>query len=196
MGVDELCDKMHGLIRVMICESGVLVFHLFCGEKERTLGEKVELLFSDFMKKFKLVKGEDEEEEAPRPQLMSTCPQTNLLGFIDSILEKMKSTCLHEAPDSVLVASAKKRVTIIYDGLAYLRSFLGNVMGQHDQNGKLQGLWSRVATVAYETEFVLDSRPVGEVHENFKILLDTITEEIELLKAEALGNSDNKGQIM
>ncbi|CAI9106721.1 OLC1v1005940C1 [Oldenlandia corymbosa var. corymbosa] len=185
--VEELYDKIHDRTGALICQAGVIVFYLLQVEEEISLGETVKLLFLGFEEKLMLVKPE-EEEEAPRDQLIA-CPQTNLLGFIDSILEKMEFKNQDDAADLV-VAPEKNKFTIIHDDLAYLRSFLGTVMGQlHDDNGKHQGLWRRVATVAYETEFVLDSLLVGNADESFIQLFDTITAEIELLKTEALGSS-------
>ncbi|CAI9106713.1 OLC1v1005930C1 [Oldenlandia corymbosa var. corymbosa] len=186
---DELHDKMNGLTGILICEAGVIVCYLFLGKKERLPGGTLEHRFQNFDEKFKLVINleEEEEEDAPRYTPPSECPQMNLLGFLDSILEKMTSNDPCEAADSV-VASAKNKLKTIRDELAYLRSFLVNVMEeQHDQRGKLQDLWSRVATVAYETEFVLDSLQVGGTHQSFTELLDTIIAEIKQIKTQASG---------
>ncbi|CAI9106718.1 OLC1v1005939C2 [Oldenlandia corymbosa var. corymbosa] len=187
---DELYEKLRDMIQVLICKAGVIVCYLFHGEKERSLGAKLELLFSDFMEKFKLVKSE--EKVIPRSLQASHFPQTNLLGFIDSILEKINSVDQHEA-DSV-VASFKNQLQIILSDLAYLRSFLANVMGQHDQDGKLS-LWSRVADVAYETEFVFDSLVTGGTLQSFIMPLNTIIKEIELVKIEAQGSSHSTRKI-
>ncbi|CAI9106717.1 OLC1v1005936C2 [Oldenlandia corymbosa var. corymbosa] len=194
--VDELYDQeMHDLIGSLICEAGVVVCYLFVGKKERSLGEKLDLLISKFDEKLKFVNSEEDEEgEAPRCQLSATFPHTNLLGFIDSILEKMNPVNQHEA--HLVVASVKNKLQIVHDDLAFLRSFLLSIKGKHDEDGKLYDLWKRVAKVAYETEFVLDFLVVGGVHQSFIVLLHTIIAEIELIKKEASGSSHSIRQII
>ncbi|CAI9089666.1 OLC1v1024284C1 [Oldenlandia corymbosa var. corymbosa] len=57
-------------------------------------------------------------------------------------------------------------------------------MEQFDHNGKLQALQSRIAAVAYETEFFLDSLVIGDALQTLVVILDAIKEEIKLIKAE------------
>ncbi|CAI9102723.1 OLC1v1001037C2 [Oldenlandia corymbosa var. corymbosa] len=184
---NESLETRHGLIGVWICEAGVTICYLFQGEKDRkTLYDKVELFSLDFLYL------EKEEEVGPRCQLTSSAfPQTNFLGFLDSLLEKMKSS-----REAVNIASTKNEFNIIQDNLAYLRSFLVNVVGQNDQTGNLQALLSRIATVAYKTEFVLDSLVVGDTCQSFTLLIDSIASETKLIKTEALGSSPRKGRMI
>ncbi|CAI9111754.1 OLC1v1012064C1 [Oldenlandia corymbosa var. corymbosa] len=174
--VHELNERTHDLIAPMICEAGILIFHLFLAKgDEESLVEKLELLFKDLEEKLKRIKLS--ENERPGNTLISTCPQTNLLGFIDLVLEKMKSFLLFKN-DSIF-SSEQQKFHSVYDDLLFFRSFL---IGQHGQNGKLQALWKSIAAVAYETEFILDSLAVGGTLQSFIVHFNTVIAESEVLK--------------
>ncbi|CAI9111892.1 OLC1v1012228C1 [Oldenlandia corymbosa var. corymbosa] len=172
--LSEHHDKLDDLIRPLICEAGILIFHLYQenGEQRGRLIAKLELLFSNFETKPQILKAA--EEDAPRFPPASAYPQTNLLGFIDSVLEKIKSFVIQ-------VSSEKDKFQALHDDLTVLRSFV--VL---DNGMTIQNLSSRIATVAYDTEFVLDSLVVAgkPLRTSLIVQLDVIITEIELIKTQ------------
>ncbi|CAI9111989.1 OLC1v1012345C2 [Oldenlandia corymbosa var. corymbosa] len=172
--LSEHHDKLDDLIRPLICEAGNLIFHLYQenGEQRGRLVAKLELLFSNFETKLQITK--DAEEEAPRFPPTSAYPQTNLLGFIDSVLEKIKSFLIQ-------VSSEKDKFQALHDDLTVLRSFV-----VHDNGMTIQDLSNRIAAVAYDTEFVLDSFVVAgkPLQTSLIVQLDVIIKEIELIKTQ------------
>ncbi|CAI9100977.1 OLC1v1038177C1 [Oldenlandia corymbosa var. corymbosa] len=193
--VGEYYEKMNDLIPPLICEAGLIIFYLIRGyEVEEGMVKMPEAFLSDFEEKLELVKGA--KEAASRYSLTSASyfRHTNLLGFIDSFLKKIHSFNFN-GPDSV-IASEKNQVQAVYDDLEFLRSFLVSALLEPDQNKKLKTLWNRIATVAYEAEFVLDSLIKGDDLQNSVVMLNTIIEEIELIKIQAMGNSHKKRKII
>ncbi|CAI9111917.1 OLC1v1012261C1 [Oldenlandia corymbosa var. corymbosa] len=172
--LSEHHDKLDDLIRPLICEAGILIFHLYQenGEQRGRLIAKLELLFSNFETKLQILKAA--EEDAPRFPPTSAYPQTNLLGFIDSVLEKIKSFVIQ-------VSSEKDKFRALHDDLTVLRSFV-----VHDNGMTIQDLSSRIAAVAYDTEFVLDSLVVAgkPLQTSLIVQLDVIITEIELIKTQ------------
>nr|XP_027082418.1 putative late blight resistance protein homolog R1B-23 isoform X2 [Coffea arabica] len=79
----------------------------------------------------------------------------------------------------------KLPIETMQNDLLFLRSFLENNREQNNQHEELQALWSQVIEVAHEAEFVIDSLVVGDMSFYSLVLLDSITEEIKLVKSEA-----------
>ncbi|CAI9113149.1 OLC1v1013697C1 [Oldenlandia corymbosa var. corymbosa] len=176
---EVLYEKMPTLIGLVICESGITIIHLF-GKGKRCFVKKLEILFSKtaeyFGKLIEAVKGEDLQL-----MLASNFPQTNLLGFIDRLLEKLMSVIRDDAHSSVSLS--KDDLQTLHDTLTDIRSSLAVL--QFNQNGKFQALRSRIAAVVYETEFFLDSLTVeGNEDSVFKII-NNITTAVKLISAEA-----------
>ncbi|CAI9100984.1 OLC1v1038185C1 [Oldenlandia corymbosa var. corymbosa] len=179
-----------------ICEAGTIVCYLFVEKGDgRGMVENLELLFSAFEEKIKLIKGA--EEQPPRYSLASaSCfPQTNLPGFIDSLLEKIKSVNVYEANSSIIV-SGEDEFQAIHNDLSSLRSFLVDVVQKTLKNGQLKALWGRVAAIAYETDFAIDSVLVQRDLQSFVIMLHTIVEEVNLIKVEISECSHGEGKIL
>ncbi|CAI9111756.1 OLC1v1012068C2 [Oldenlandia corymbosa var. corymbosa] len=177
----ELHQPTHGLIGPVICKGGIIIFYLFLRkEDEVSFFEKLGFCFSDFEENFKLIKAVD--KETPGYPLALACPQTNLLGFLDFVSEKVKSFILHKVGS--LGAAEKDKFQTLQNDLVVLRSFLFDVVKQRDQDEMLQSLYSRIAKVSYEIEFILDSLEVGCSLRSFDMLLNNITLEIEHTKAE------------
>ncbi|CAI9102333.1 OLC1v1000586C2 [Oldenlandia corymbosa var. corymbosa] len=189
----ELYDeKMHNIIGVLLCEAGLIVCYLFVKIHDNRLVKPLQNFFFQVERKMKLIR-ETEEEATRYPLNPASCfPQTNLLGFIDSVLVKMESL-LYEAAS--VVASEKNQFVTICKDLAFLRSWVVNFMGQHDQNEKVQALWSSIVAVAYETEFVIDSLMVGGAIQSFVRTLNTIVEKINIIKTETSEVSPSLAQI-
>ncbi|CAI9100879.1 OLC1v1038066C1 [Oldenlandia corymbosa var. corymbosa] len=156
-------ETMQHLIEVVICDAGILIFNLFVeSEDDGALIEKLELLFSDLEEKFKLI-----------------LPQTSVVGFVDSVLGKMK---LVSGIDGDSGAWIRDNLQSLHDDLTYLRSLLATLMAQCNLNEKLQTLKNRIVLITKETDFVLDSS-------NSQTLvwrLNTIMENVKLTKADAL----------
>ncbi|CAI9100979.1 OLC1v1038182C3 [Oldenlandia corymbosa var. corymbosa] len=190
-------QTMHHVIGPLICEAGIIIFYLFLGkEVEVGLIENLKPLFSDIDEKFKFIINAAPEETLRHYSLASFCfPHTNLPGFIDSVLGKMKSTNPLEVADSAS-ASETDKYRALHDDLAFLRSFLISVSWKHDQNERLKALLDRIATVAYEIEFVLDSLLVEGDLQSFDVMLNIIIEEIKLIKLESWESSHRKRKII
>ncbi|CAI9103870.1 OLC1v1002449C1 [Oldenlandia corymbosa var. corymbosa] len=169
---DELYNKKQGLIRSATCEAGIIIFYLFEGNQEGGSSvKKLEALFSKLEKSFELIR-ELATQIHPLPLLSAApFPQTNLSGCIHSVLQKMKSI-------------SEDKFQTVQDDVTFVTSFLEYVVQQFNQNEKLQALQSRIAAVAYETEFFLDSLVIGEALQSLVVILDAITQEIKLIKAE------------
>ncbi|CAI9100967.1 OLC1v1038164C1 [Oldenlandia corymbosa var. corymbosa] len=163
----------------LICEVGALICNLFPKENEGGLVEK----FTELEEKFKLIRAEQGSLKF-QPIPASIFPRTNVLGFIDSLTEKIASVSPHKA-DSSIAPLAKNTLQTLYDDLVLLRSFLLHLLEQHHQNGQLQALQSRITAIAYETEFFLDSLVHGDAPQRSVMLLNSITEEIKIIMAEA-----------
>ncbi|CAI9102329.1 OLC1v1000579C3, partial [Oldenlandia corymbosa var. corymbosa] len=191
--LDERFEKMKDLIGVLICESAMAVCYLCVRKYVSQVVERLQQLFFDVEEKYKILKETLEAPRAPVLRSESCFPQTNLLGFVDFVLAKMESLNLYE-PDSV-AALEKNKLETIHGDLSFLRNSLVSFMGRHDQNEKLQDLWSRIAMVAYETEFVIDSLIVGGGIQSFVGMLNTIIEQIKLVKTEASEVSHRVGKI-
>ncbi|CAI9117677.1 OLC1v1019125C3 [Oldenlandia corymbosa var. corymbosa] len=188
--LDELYEKLHDLIKVVVCEAGILVCYLFLQENEGGIDKELNILFLEFKEKFKLIKVEEKTQKFSFLK-SSKFPQTDMMRFIDSVLEKLKFPNPNEADSAAL---AKSKFRTIHRDLAFLRSFLVDVTLQCDQNEKLQALQNRIVVVAYETEFVLDSLEIGDAIQDLLVLVDTIIEEIKLIKNEALETFHSKRQ--
>ncbi|CAI9094462.1 OLC1v1030207C1 [Oldenlandia corymbosa var. corymbosa] len=191
----------YDLIGIVISEAGIIVCYLFRKEFESRLEKKIGVLVLDLEEKFKLIKPE-EETLIYLQMSASSLPQTNLPapGFVHSALAKLEAfgqsqTKMPRRNKRGSVASAKAKLQTVHDDLAFLRSFLPDDFLQYDQDAKLQDLWSRFAAVAYDTEFILDSLVAGNTVQSLIPLLNTVLEEIKLMKAEVLENSHGKRQI-
>ncbi|CAI9100966.1 OLC1v1038158C1 [Oldenlandia corymbosa var. corymbosa] len=189
---DELYDKIHGLVGIVICEAATTICYLFAKRDEGGLLNTLELLFSDLEEKFKRIKAEMEAHKYS-VTIASHFPQSNVLEFIDSVVEKF-GPCQADS-----VALEKDKLKTLQNALIFLRSFLEDVMEHCNQNEKLQALRTRIVDIANETDSVLDSILAGDANQSLVMRLDTITEDINLIRTEA-SESFNKmlsaGEIM
>ncbi|CAI9102337.1 OLC1v1000593C5 [Oldenlandia corymbosa var. corymbosa] len=185
--------KMVNLVEVLICEAAMIVCYLCVKMPNNHVVEPLQHLFYEVDEKMKMIK--ETQGEAPRYPLKPTScfPQTNLLGFIDSVLEKLDSFNLYEC--NPVVTTEKTKFLTIRKDMVFVRSFLIDFMGPLDQNEKVQALWSRVTAVVHEIEYVLDSLVIGDAIQNFLGMLNTILEQMKLVQNEAFEISRCVGQI-
>ncbi|CAI9100877.1 OLC1v1038064C1 [Oldenlandia corymbosa var. corymbosa] len=83
---EHISEEMPDLIVAVICEAGILIFHLFTRENEGALVEN----FVDLEEKFKLIKAE-EDAQKHSPTSASRYPRTNKLNLLRSVMGKVKS---------------------------------------------------------------------------------------------------------
>ncbi|CAI9113151.1 OLC1v1013699C1 [Oldenlandia corymbosa var. corymbosa] len=173
---DGLYEKMPALIGLLTCEAGITIIHTF-GKGTRSSTRKLEILFSK-TEKLLVTLMETVKEEDQQLMLASEFPQTNLLGFIDHLLEKMKSGISYST-----LCLSKGELQSLHDNLTDVRSSW--IMLQQFNSEMFQVLRSRIAAIAYETEFVLDSFMAGGDLDSFIQIIDKITTAVKLINAEA-----------
>ncbi|XP_071914937.1 putative late blight resistance protein homolog R1A-3 [Coffea arabica] len=175
---DELNDKMKDLIGVVVSDAGIVIFSLSVNEMKEGLCKETDLALSHLLEVLKLIIAEV-GHIYPLPSSSLSFPKTNELGSLDFLLDTLKELAGSTA-DSI--AFANNQIRTILEDLVFLRAFLGNIVEQRSQNGKLQTLWSHVMKVAYCVEIEIDYALLGDKHEH---CLDALARDIELLKIEA-----------
>ncbi|KAL3530248.1 hypothetical protein ACH5RR_009570 [Cinchona calisaya] len=163
------------LIGAAINEAGIVICPLLVDELKAGLAEEMDFALCKLLENIKLIK-----------VITSTLifPTTDWLGFMDFLLENLK-----ELPTSRVesIPFAKDNIQAVHEDLVSLRSFLGNILDQRNQDGKFQSLWSHVVEVILKTQkfvmlFLLDVDIPGCSPLEF----NTITQEINLIKMEGL----------
>ncbi|XP_071915566.1 putative late blight resistance protein homolog R1B-13 [Coffea arabica] len=175
---DELNDEMKNLIGVVVSDAGIVIFSLSANEMKDDLLKETDLMLSHLLEVFKLIIVEV-GHIYPLPSSSLSFPRTNELGCLDFLLEALKELASSTA-DSIDFPN--DQICTILEDLVFLRSFLGNVVEQRNQNGKLQELWSRVVKVAYSVELEIDSALLDDRHVH---CLDAVAQDIKLMKIEA-----------
>ncbi|XP_027177981.1 putative late blight resistance protein homolog R1B-17 [Coffea eugenioides] len=175
---DELNEEMKDLIGVVVSDAGIVIFSLSVNEMKECLCKETDLALSHLLEVLKLIIAEV-GHIYPLPSSSLSFPKTNELGSLDFLLDTLKELAGSTA-DSIAFPNNQMR-TILED-LVFLRAFLGNIVEQRSQNGKLQTLWSHVMKVAYSVELEIDSALLGDKHEH---CLDAFARDIKLMKIEA-----------
>ncbi|CDP18040.1 unnamed protein product [Coffea canephora] len=180
----ELCHEMKNLIGVVACDAAVVIFSLSVNQIKEGLAEETDLALFHLLKVLKFVRAEVTDPVTSFSPF--GFPRTNELGSMDFLLQNLKEleSC-NEADDSI--AFPKDQIHTVLEDLVFLRSFLVKIADQHNWDGKLQALWSRVTEVAHRAEFVIDSIVVGDKHE----YLERVARDIQLLRTEALETYDS-----
>ncbi|KAL3527941.1 hypothetical protein ACH5RR_012597 [Cinchona calisaya] len=180
MKFNLLNDQMKDLVRVVVCDSGILLCSLLVNDIKQGFSKEIDIEIFHLLKVLEFVMAEA-AQIYPRTSPSLCFPKTNELGSVDFFLENLKELSSREA-DSI--ALPKDQILRVHEDLVSLRSFLHDIAEQRNQNDKLQDLWSRVMEVAYKAEFVIDSILVDDKPDCSRMSLDTITEEIKFLKTE------------
>ncbi|CDP16115.1 unnamed protein product [Coffea canephora] len=109
-------------------------------------------------------------------------PLTNGIGFIDSLLEKLKETLEGEAK---VLSFGRHQVGVIQEELKSVRSDLDNILELKNDSEELSALWTQIVNVAYRAEHVIDSCLIGDGQICYHVIcLSDIIEEIKLIKNE------------
>nr|XP_027088753.1 putative late blight resistance protein homolog R1B-16 [Coffea arabica] len=175
----ELPHGMKTLIGVVVCDAAIVIFSLSVSQIEEGLAKETDLALFHLVQVLKFIKAEVID-------LITSIsgfdfPRTNELGSMDILLENLKElqSC-NEADDSI--AFPYDQIHRVLEDLVFLRSFLGKIVDQCNQNKKLQAFWRRVMEVAYKAELVIDSTPFGDERE---YCFDVVARDINLMKIEA-----------
>lgn len=176
---NELHDELKDLIRIVVCDAGIMTFSLSVNEIEIGLAKETDLELFHLLKVLEVIKGEVTQIYPVTSPSSYRFPRTNELGSIDFLLENLVELACSEHD---LVTLPKDQILTIQEDLIFLRSFLQNILEQRNQNEKLRDVWNHVMEVAYKAELVIDSVVVGDKPE----CLDTIAGDIKLVKTEAL----------
>ncbi|XP_027075923.1 putative late blight resistance protein homolog R1B-16 [Coffea arabica] len=178
---DELNDEMKNCIGFVVSDAGIVIFSLSVNEMKEGLCNETGLALSRLVEVLKLVIAEVGHIYALPSSSSLGFPRTNELGSLDFLLETLKELASSTA-DSI--AFSNNQIHTILEDLVLLRSFLGNIVEQRNQNEKLQALWSRIMKVAYSAELEIDSALVGDLREH---CLDAVAGDIKLMRIEAEG---------
>ncbi|CAI9102532.1 OLC1v1000815C1 [Oldenlandia corymbosa var. corymbosa] len=101
----------------------------------------------------------------------------NQLGYADFVSEKLMEL---RGVNSV-ASGSRKCVHIIYDGLVFLRSFMGDVVELRQQREDLQALWDRVLDVTYKMECLVDHLLISNLQDSSSTI-DSIMKDIRDIK--------------
>ncbi|XP_027077008.1 putative late blight resistance protein homolog R1A-3 [Coffea arabica] len=175
---NELNDEMKDLIGVVVSDAGIVIFSLSVNEMKEGLQKETDLALSHLLEVLKLIIAEL-VCIYPLPSSSLSFPKTNELGSLDFLLESLKELA-SSTTDSI--AFPNNSICTILEDLVFLRAFLGNIVEQRNQNGKLQTLWSRVMKVAYSVELEIDSALLRDKQEG---CLNAFAGDIKLTKIEA-----------
>ncbi|XP_027072062.2 putative late blight resistance protein homolog R1B-17 [Coffea arabica] len=109
-------------------------------------------------------------------------PLTNGIGFIDSLLEKLKETLEGKAK---VLSFGRHQVGVIQEELKSVRPDLDNILELKNDSEELSALWTQIVNVAYRAEHVIDSCLIGDGQISYHVIcLSDIIEEIKLIKNE------------
>nr|XP_027086675.1 putative late blight resistance protein homolog R1A-3 [Coffea arabica] len=175
----ELPHGMKTLTGVVVCDAAIVIFSLSVSQIEEGLAKETDLALFHLLQVLKFIKAEVMD---PITSISGfDFPRTNELGSMDILLENLKElqSC-NEADDSI--AFPYDQIHRVLEDLVFLRSFLGKIVDQCNQNKKLQAFWRRVMEVAYKAELVIDSTPFGDERE---YCFDVVARDINLMKIEA-----------
>ncbi|XP_060195644.1 putative late blight resistance protein homolog R1A-3 [Lycium barbarum] len=179
---EDLCVDQGKLRDVLTCVEG-LIGEVAYAAYSLSIDKAAEVTFvcSDLLKKIDLVMADlkDLIMEAP---LSPNCnfPRTNGSGFIKSLLCYLKELLQDGKYDSVvkhLIAEAQKE-------FAFIGSFLERVeKKKHEfEEVKKHDLWTKVISLAYQAECVIDCLVTGDYPAWYLHLLCKITTETKLVK--------------
>nr|XP_016458309.1 PREDICTED: putative late blight resistance protein homolog R1A-3 [Nicotiana tabacum]XP_016458310.1 PREDICTED: putative late blight resistance protein homolog R1A-3 [Nicotiana tabacum]XP_016458311.1 PREDICTED: putative late blight resistance protein homolog R1A-3 [Nicotiana tabacum] len=141
---------------------------------------EVNLVFSDLLKKIEVVM-KDLNDRILKSPLSSkyNFPKTDGLGFIDSLLRYLKELLQNGKCDSAvkdLIAEAQEELSI-------LRSLLEKFVKQQHafEEVKKRDLWTKVISLAYQAERIIDCLVMGDYPVWYQHLLCKTTIEIKLV---------------
>ncbi|KAL3530277.1 hypothetical protein ACH5RR_009599 [Cinchona calisaya] len=178
--IGELHEKVKDLIAAAVNEAAKIVICLFLPHKSKEeFASEMDFELCNLLEKINLIK------------VITSAfifPKTDVLGFMNFLLENLKElpTCKVDS-----IALAKDQIQTVQEDLVSLRSFLENILGQHNQDGKLHKLWTSAKEVAYKTSFAILSLVVRDIPDCSPLEFKPIIEEINLIKMEGLKIADN-----
>lgn len=179
---EHLCVDQGKLSDILTCVEGHIA-ELASAAYSFSVEEAAEVNseFDDLLKNIDHLM-EDLKNVILKAPLSSECnfPRTNILGFIDSLLNYLNEPQQEGKCDSVvehLIAEAKEEFTL-------LRSFLNQVeKKQHEfEEVKKHDLWTEVISLAYQAECIIDCLVTGDYPVWYLHLLCKITAETKLVK--------------
>ncbi|KAM3217890.1 hypothetical protein P3L10_022419 [Capsicum annuum] len=179
---EDLCVDQGKLSDILNCAEGLIAevasaAYSFSVEK----AEEVNPVFTELLKKIDRVM-EDLRDVILKAPLSSECnfPRTNGLGFIGSLLSHLKELLQEGKCDSVV----EHLIAEIQEELALLRSFLEKVEKKtfEYEEMKKHDLWTKVISLAYQAECIIDCLVTGDYPVWYLHLLCKILTEIKLVK--------------
>ncbi|XP_016512472.1 putative late blight resistance protein homolog R1A-3 [Nicotiana tabacum] len=174
-------DDQGKLSDILTCIEGLIaevasVAYSFSVDK----AAEVNLVFSDLLKKIEVVM-KDLKDMILKAPLSSkyNFPKTNGLGFIDSLLRYLKELLQDGKCDSAvtdLIAQAQEELSLL---ISLLEEF---VKQQHVfEEVKNHDLWTKVISLAYQAERIIDCLVMGDYPVWYQHLLCKTTTEIKLV---------------
>ncbi|CDP12774.1 unnamed protein product [Coffea canephora] len=177
----ELCHEMKNLIGIVACDAAIVIFSRFVNQIEEGLAKETDLAIFHLLKVLKLMRAEFTQVYPLTSVSGFDFPRICELGSMDFLLRNLQELSRSDEINGSNALPVDKIQTIQED-FEFLRSFLGKIKEQRNQNKKLQAFWSHVMEIAYKAELVIDWTLVGDRCEYF---LDDVARDINVMKIEA-----------
>ncbi|CAI9768691.1 unnamed protein product [Fraxinus pennsylvanica] len=176
----EEVDGLLTNIEAFICDAESSIHSLYVDEMKEETTNEMNILFSSFLDKIKLIKSEVRNNYIDFPQKPKfKSIGTDELGFIDLVLENLDEF-LKCGVDSV--GALQHQVQIIQDELMSLRLLLILENGYKHEHSEVI---KHIIDVAHEVEYVINLYVVGDGPLWYHILkLSDLLEELKLIKTE------------
>ncbi|CAI9089207.1 OLC1v1023729C2 [Oldenlandia corymbosa var. corymbosa] len=167
------------LVRFVLCDAGVVIFSLYQSEIVVDLG------VPDLLRNIRLIRTEVEDQVSET----SICrfPNTNVLGFLDFLLENLLEVGGSYEVDSV----TQSYIKTFEEHLHFLKSLLRKLQNQQEE---LQALYNLVVEVAYKIESPIEQLMLGDIQGSFSTSFGYIKEDIEMIKTVSIKILHCRGQ--
>ncbi|CAI9117449.1 OLC1v1018847C2 [Oldenlandia corymbosa var. corymbosa] len=169
------------LVGVVICDTGILIFSLYQNDVE------TDLLVLDLLKNIQVILAEVEEQVLQTSEF--SFPRTNVLGFLDSLLDD-----LLEVKSRKVDSDTESPIGRMEQHLLFLRSVLEKLVGLQNQHEELQALYNLALGVAYKMEFLIDQLVLGNVKDSFTASFESVSEDIKIIETDAANISSFSNQ--
>ncbi|CAI9089202.1 OLC1v1023723C1 [Oldenlandia corymbosa var. corymbosa] len=168
--------QIRDIVGLVICDSGVVIFSLV------HKGTEIDLGIPDLLENITVIRKQVEEGQVPVTTSKFNFPKTNVLGFLDFLLENLLKVTIYEVD-----SDTQSCIQTLGEYLVFVRSFLGvlaELKSQQEQH--LQALYNQTLEVAYNMEFLVDQLVLGDIQESFSVSFASIKEDIRMIKDDVM----------
>lgn len=168
-------------IKVVVCEAACVVYSCYNNAITEDMAKQLDYEFSDLLQELKVIKEEarDIYDEINPKSFRSNFPQTNVLGFIDFVIQNLKEL-LHFKVDSI--SQLQHQIETVYKNMFSLRGYFTEA-GEMFIEQELKDPWTSFKDTVYQTDYVIDTfilrdKPIWY----YKLGLFDIIEEMNKIK--------------